>query len=76
MSSNKIAGIIMTIAGICGIFYSVMTISDDTSRLFGFSYTPPFTTHEITVLVILGGSVLIGILGLAIMLSSGSKGEK
>lgn len=68
MSSKKIAGIIMLILGGYGLMFSTMTILNDTSGLFGYSYTAPFSDHKTFVITVLVMSVIALIFGVVLLL--------
>ena len=55
---------VLLILGFIGIIYSIITISNDTSKFFGgYTYKSPFTSHEITTIMILIISITILIIG-------------
>lgn len=70
MKQNKVKGIIAMILSVLGGFYSITTYAEDTSGLYRYSYAPPFTTHEIVVIVIGILSVIALIIGLYWLKSS------
>lgn len=76
MSSKKIAGIIMLILGGFGLMFSSMTISNDTSGLFGYSYTAPFSDHETFVITVLVMSVIALIFGVVLLLVKEDRQDK
>ena len=69
MSTKRVGGLVMLVLAVFGIFYAVTTYSDDTSSLFGYTYEPPLTEHETTVIAIGVGSALGVIIGLFLLFS-------
>ncbi len=68
MSTKRIIGIILTVLGGVGILYCIMTILEDTSGwLFRYTYAPPFTDHEITVISILVVAIISTISGIIML---------
>jgi hypothetical protein len=70
MTSNKKTGIVMVIFGVIGKLYSLITINSELN--VRYTYSAPFTEHEI--LVILAGIVSIGLLIAGVALISSKKG--
>lgn len=73
MSSRGIKGLVFTVLGLLGGFYAITTYASDTSRLFGYTYTAPFTSHEVTVIAVGVLSVIFFIAGLCCL---GDKSDK
>ncbi|MGM9670860.1 MAG: hypothetical protein ACI3XD_04715 [Oscillospiraceae bacterium] len=73
MSSGKIAGIIMAIIGAIGDIYAAITIANDTSGWFGYTYTAPFSQHETTMITIAVVSGILLIAGIFILFSNNRK---
>jgi len=70
MSTKKILGIIATIAGIVGTVVSGLIINDDMSGFFGrYTYSPPYTSHEITMISLVTGCAIIAIIGVVLLVS-------
>jgi len=74
-NGTLIGGIIMLILGIIGAFYSVVTISSDTSawyrdryHFYGYDYIAPLSSHETTTIVILVLSGIMTFIGLIVLL--------
>jgi hypothetical protein len=64
MSNKSLSSLIEIILGAIGLFYGIFTISNDTSGFFRYTYTPPFTQHELFVIAITICSVIILLLGI------------
>lgn len=75
MTSNKKTGIVMIIIGIIGGLYSLITIDSELNSELNvvYTYSAPFTEHEI--FVILAGIVSVGLLIAGFFLISPKKGE-
>ncbi len=61
---NKVLAIILTVLGGIGEIYSLMTINSDKNALFGYSYTAPFTEHEIFFIALAVVSAILLVVGL------------
>lgn len=72
MQNKKIYAIILTVIGIVGEAYALLTINADKTGNFwgGYTYEPPFSSHEITYIAIAVASAVVIILGLVIFLKS------
>lgn len=58
-------GIIYTVIGAIGIIVTFMMVNEDKSHIIGgYTYSPPFTGHEIGVILIGIVSVILLIIGL------------
>jgi len=69
----KGAGIVVTAVSAVGLIFSILQIvTDKTGRPFGYTYTPPFTPHEITMLSLLGAAI-VGIIVGVILWVKGAK---
>ena len=71
MNGKKLGGLITLLAGIGGGLFSAFTISDDMTPkgLFsqGYSYTAPFTSHEIFMILLAVASGIAIIAGIALL---------
>ena len=71
MSERKIIGLFLMFVGAIGGGYAIITYSNDTSGvLFGYTYSPPFTTHEITVIAIFVVALILVVVGIAMLAES------
>lgn len=72
MQNKKIYAIILTVIGIVGEAYALLTINADKTGNFwgGYTYEPPFSSHEIAYISIAIVSAIVTILGLVIFLKS------
>ena len=61
---NKVLAIILTVLGGIGEVYALMTINSEKNALFGYSYTAPFTEHEIFFIALAVVSAILLIIGL------------
>lgn len=61
---NKVLAIILTVLGGIGEIYALMTINSEKNSLFGYSYTAPFTEHEIFFIALAAVSAVLLIIGL------------
>ncbi len=61
---NKVLAIILTVLGGIGELYALMTINNDKSGLFGYTYTAPLTEHEIFFIALAAISAVLLIVGL------------
>ena len=65
MDDRKIAGIILSVIGLIGAIFGFSTISADKNDwLFGYTYTAPFTQHEILVISLVVSSLIALAIGL------------
>lgn len=64
---RKIAGLATMLIGIIVGIFSAVTISDDMSGLIGYSYEPPLTSHEITMIVVAALSLILIIIGIILL---------
>ena len=66
---RRVIGIIFTVVGAIGEIYALMTISNEKSSFFGYTYSAPFTEHEImmiTIAVVSAIALLIGLIALLV----------
>lgn len=75
MQTKKIYGIIATVIGVIGEAYALVTINADKTGNFwgGYTYEPPFSSHEITYISIAVISALVIIAGLIMVLKGKSE---
>lgn len=69
----SVAGLIYLILGSLGAIFSIFTIIDDRSGFLGYTYKPPFTGHEVGILLILGFSLLFIFLGILCIIAEREK---
>lgn len=69
-SSASVGGIVTLVLGILGVFYGAITIASDQSRWGGYTYSSPFTYHEIVTMAILVIGAIGIVIGIAVIASS------
>ncbi len=71
MTNRKLVPIMLTVIGVIGEAYALLTINADKTNFWGgYTYTPPFTSHEITYISIASISAVSVIIGLFLLLSN------
>lgn len=73
MSSGKVAGFIMAIIGAIGEIYAAITIANDTSGWFGYTYSAPFSQHETTMITIAVVSGILLVAGILVLFCCSKK---
>jgi len=70
ISQKFLAGLVTLVLGVVGLIYSLVTISSDTTGngIRHYSYTSPYTNHEIMTIAILIISIVVVIVGLVILI--------
>lgn len=70
MSAKRITGLVFLVLSILGLFYTITTYSNDTSKLFGYNYEEPLSSHETTVVAIGTVSGVGTMVGLCLLCSN------
>jgi NhaP-type Na+/H+ or K+/H+ antiporter len=68
---NMMIGYILTMFGISGTVFSYLTITNDR----GYSYTAPFTNHEMTMMAIMIISFIVLVSGIMTIIFSAVKSK-
>ena len=74
MDSKKTIGAVCAIVGVIGAIFAYSTMNEEisTNKLFsgygGYTYKPPYTSHEQLIMTVLAGGIILAIVGFAFLI--------